>query len=95
MFPLAEPKPFSGAIEVNGTSYPFHGAYGPQDESAGARLAWNAEVEGLSLQPGSGLVAYPGGYQGANPRAVSLFVQDHFQGRIRLRDFEARNGVAR
>ncbi len=92
---MADRQPFSGTIEINGTSYPFRGAYGAQNDSSNARLAWSAQVDGLSLEPGSGVVAYPGGYQGANAGAVTFFVQDHFQGRVRLRDFEARNGAAR
>lgn len=86
-------QPFSGTIEIKGASYAVRGAYGPQTDSAGARLAWDAEVDGLSLLPGAGVVAVPGGYQGVNTRAVIFFVQDHFQGRVRLRDFDQRNGA--
>ncbi|QHJ00869.1 hypothetical protein GT347_24505 [Xylophilus rhododendri] len=92
---MSDRQPISGTLEIEGSQYPFRGAYGPQIESGGGRLAWSAEVDGLGLLPGSGLVAYPGGYKGANARAVTYFVQDHFQGRVRLRDFEARNGAER
>ena len=92
---MADVQPLSGTIDIEGTSYPFRGIFGAENDAGGARLAWSAEVDGLGLLPGSGVVAYPGGYQGANVRAVTFFVQDHFQGRVRLREFESRNGIAR
>lgn len=86
-------QPLSGTIEIQGASYAVRGEYGPQTESAGARLAWDAEVDGLGLAAGSGVVAVAGGYLGVNHRAVLCFVQDHFQGRKRLRDFDLRIGA--
>lgn len=57
-------------------------------EPRGVRFGWNAEVDGLGLTSADREVALPAGYPGINDRMVTVFVQDYFQGLIRLRALE-------
>lgn len=88
---MAERQPFSGSIDIEGKSYPFSGAYSKMElEPRGARFGWNAVIEGLDLPPADRVIAIPQGYPGINPRMVTVFVQDYFQGLVRLRALDPR-----
>ncbi|MCZ2495458.1 hypothetical protein GN316_01695 [Xylophilus sp. Kf1] len=83
---MSDRKPFSGTIEIEGGSYPFRGSYKRMEtEPRGVRFGWNAEVDGLGLLPADRELALPSGYPGINDRMVTIFVQDYFQGLVRLR----------
>lgn len=87
---LADRKPFSGTIEIEGVRYPFRGGYKCMEiEPRGVRFGWNAEVDGLGLNPADRELALPTGYPGINDRMVTMFVQDYFQGLVRLRALQA------
>lgn len=83
---MADRKPFSGTIEIEGSSYPFRGSYKRMEiEPRGVRFGWDAEVDGLGLPSADRELALPAGYPGINDRMVTMFVQDYFQGQVRLR----------
>lgn len=83
---MADRKPFSGTIEIEGAKYPFRGSYKRMEiEPRGVRFGWNAEVDGLGLVSVDRELALPTGYPDINDRLVTMFVQDYFQGLIRLR----------
>ncbi len=59
-------------------------------EPRGSRFGWNAEVEGSPFPPADRVLALPAGYPGINPRMVTVFVQDYFQGLARLQALDIR-----